>query len=151
MKTRVSLLILALATLVACASIPVKQRVSNTHQAMHQALVLVDDAERTLCQPVPAATNHCGNPAAASIGLTDEKHQAFSRQLAAAYDVDVKVGAAVIAWRAGDPVPSDLQTLLSYATQILQTANTLTDQPLIDKAQTFLARINTLVQTFEGK
>jgi hypothetical protein len=151
MKIRVSLLILALATLVACASVPIKQRVSDTHQAVHQALVLVDDAERTLCQPIQATPNRCGNAAAASIGLTDEKHQALSRQLADAYAVDAKVGAAVIAWRAGDPVPSDLETLFSYATQILQTANTLTDQPLIDKAQTFLARIGSLVQAFGGK
>lgn len=147
---RFALIALAIA-ISACASLPIKQRVSQTHQAAHQALVLVDDAERTLCQPAPAAPNTCSNPAAATIGLTDAKHQALSRQLAEAYAVDAKVGAAVIAWRAGDPVPSDLQTLLTYATQILSTANTLTDQPLIDRAQTYLARIRTLVQAFSGE
>jgi hypothetical protein len=147
-RTRTFALSLALALTIACASLSLKQQVSQTHQAVHQALVAVDDAERALCQPAPSAVNTCANPAAAAIGLTDAKHQALSQQLAQAYAIDAKVGAAVIAWRAGDPVPSDLQTLLTYATQILQTASTLTDQPLIDRAQTYVARVQSLVQAF---
>lgn len=140
---------LALAlSLTACASISTKQRISTTHQAAHQALVAVDDAERALCQPRPTATNECASPTAATLGLTDARHQAFSRALAKAYDSDAKAGVAILAWRAGDPVPADLTTLLQDAADILATARSITDQPLLDRAMTLLARVQAVVGAF---
>lgn len=148
----VVLLALALGalTLNGCASLPAKQKVSQAHQVAHQALVTIDEAERALCQPVPAATNTCGNPAAAALGLTNAKHQDFSRKLAKAFDDDVKAGVAIVAWRAGDPVPADLATLFQDAQDLAAVANTITDNPLATKVQTFIVRLRDVLDAFGG-
>lgn len=142
-------LLLVALVLSACASVPVKQKVSASHQTLRQAIVAVDDAERLLCAPKPAPLSHeCGNPVAATLGLTNEKHQALSRALARAYEYDVKTGAAIVAWRAGDPVPSEIGQLMTYAQEVLVTANTLSDAAFIDKAQVLVARAQALITTF---
>jgi hypothetical protein len=137
-------------TLSACASVPAKARVSQTHQVAHESLVAVDEAERALCQPAPAAVNTCSNPVAVSLGLTNEKHQAFSRALAKAFDDDAKAGVAVIAWRAGDPVPADLTALLKDAQDIVSVAGTVTNTSVVGKAQTLLVRVQAAVAAFGG-
>ena len=147
----IAALVLGASLLAGCASVPVKQHVSAKHQTVHQALVILDDAERALCQPKPAPlSNECASPTAAAIGLTNAKHQEFSRKLAAAFALDAKVGAAVIAWRAGDPVPADLSTLFRDAQDIAAVANTITDNPLVDKAQTLIARLLQLIDAFKN-
>lgn len=151
MKKQIGALLAIALTLTACASLPAKQQVSAKHQTVHQALVILDDAERALCQPKPEPlSNECASPTAAAIGLTDAKHQDFSRKLAQAFTLDAKVGAAVIAWRAGDPVPADLSTLVRDAQDIAAVANTITNNPLVDKAQTLIARLLQLVDAFKN-
>jgi hypothetical protein len=132
----------------ACASVPVKQRVSESHQSVRQSIVAVDDAERAICAPAVPNTNHCTNPAAVTVGLTDAKHQAFSNDLAQAYAYDEKAGAAIIAWHAGDPVPSDVTQLLTYAQRALAEATALGDGPLVDKATALVARVQALAAAF---
>lgn len=148
--TKIGAAIVAAILLTACASVPIKQRVSQAHQVAHQALVTLDDAERRLCQPVPAATNTCGNPVAASLGLTNAKHQDFSRRLAAAFAADAKAGVAIVAWRAGDPVPTDLSTLFRDVQDLAVVANTITDNPIVDKAQAAIARVKAVIDAFGG-
>jgi len=144
----VALAVLSMA--VACASLPLKQRVSQTHQTVREAIVAVDEAERLLCGPMPAPNeNRCASPTAAAIGLTDAKHQAISRTLAQAYEADVRVGAAIVAWRAGDPPPADLDALLARAQETLSVAATVADSTFASKAQTLVARAQRLVAAFQ--
>lgn len=145
----VSVLVLAV-TLAGCASVPLKQQISRSHQVAHQALVAVDEAERALCAPIPATPNVCGSAVAAALGLTDAKHQAISRTLARAFDHDAKAGVAVIAWRAGDPVPADLRTLLQDAQDVVAVATTITDNALVTRAQALVARVAAVVALFGG-
>ncbi len=133
-----------------CSSLPVKQRISQTHQTIHQALVTVDDAEIALCAPKPAAVNTCGNPLAAQLGLTDAKHQSISRTLKSDYDLDRNIGIAMIAWKAGDPMPKDVSTLMADAQAILTTANSISDSSFVGKAQALLTHVQAMVAAFNG-
>lgn len=136
-------------TLSACASSGVKVRISAAHQIARGAIVAFDDAERALCQPRPTPNeNTCGSPLAVPAGLTDAKHQSLSRQLVELYRLDVKASTAIIAWRAGDPVPADLTALLKNAEEFLSTARTLTANSLVQKAQDLVTRINELLAMF---
>jgi hypothetical protein len=146
MRFRVLTATAALALLVACRSVPLKQQISADHQGVRQALTLLDDTERGLCAPDPAAPNHCTSPTAATIGLTDARHQALSRTLADAYALDIKVGQALIAWRAGDPVPPDLLTLLADAQQaVSQISAFAPDSALMRNAKDLVAKAQALV------
>ncbi len=60
----------------------------------------------------------------------------------------MRAGKAIVAWRAGDPVPEDVTQLFRYAGDILSTASQLTDQPFIDRARVLLARAQKLVEQF---
>lgn len=158
MKTRTFALLLVLAgtlvtltTLAGCASVPLKQRASATHQTVHAALVAIDDLERQLCAPAPTQPNHCTAPAAATIGLTDAKHQELSRQLVVAYRADAKLSTALITWRAGDPPPADLPTILRDAQETLAAVKPLTGSDgsrLVTRVQTWLDRLVALQAVF---
>lgn len=144
------ILTLALVWSTGCASVPLKQKVSEAHQTVRQALVAIDDAEVAACQPSGDAPNHCTSPAAATIGLTDAKHQQLSRLLADAFDKDAKVSAALIAWKAGDPMPTDLPTLLADANGALTVAQSFApSSPILAKVQSLLSAL-TQLQTVLG-
>lgn len=91
MKTRLRLIVLIALFTWHCASLSSLQKA----QLSHDSLALVTDVESTLCYGKPlldamrdpaiaAAPNHCPSPQAAGIGLTDVKHQEFSRLMHAA-------------------------------------------------------------------
>jgi hypothetical protein len=146
MRVRLLSAAAALALFVACASVPLKQQISADHQGLRQALTLVDDTERGLCMPDAAAPNHCTAKDAATLGLTDARHQALSRVLADAYDLSAKVGQALIAWRAGDPIPSDLLTLLADAQEaVTQISAFAPGSQLMQKAQDVVTKAKALI------
>lgn len=147
MKTLLTLLI-ALVLVTGCASTPIKAKVSATHQTVREAIVAVDELERQLCAPDPAQVNHCTAPSASAVGLTDAKHQEISRALARAFDKDIKVAAAIIAWRSGEPMPKDLPSLLADANDTLIAIQPLTNSSLVSKAQTLLSRVAALAGLF---
>lgn len=115
--------ILALTFAVSCASLSVKQRASNTHQIVHASLLAVDDSERLVCLPAPPPkSNTCTREPRL---ITDAKHQEVSRLLDQAYEVDIRLSRAIIAWVPGQPVPSDIASLSALANQIKAIAATL--------------------------
>ena len=145
---RLVVLILAL-VVTGCASTPLKQRVSASHQAVRMAITSVDDLERKLCEPAPTAVNRCTAPGAAAVGLTDAKHQEISRALAKALDTDVKVSAAIIAWRSGEPMPKDLPSLLADANDTLIAIQPLgLSSQLYQRASDLLKRVAALAGLF---
>jgi uncharacterized protein YceK len=151
MKSRNIIAVLAIVALAGCASVPVKQKASETHQALRTALTSADDLERALCGMTPAAPNHCTTTAAATVGLTDAVHQDVSRRFAHAYEADQKVAAALIAWKAGDPAPADLAGLLADAQAALVAVKPLTGsgQQLTGKVQAWLDEVQSLVALFQ--
>ena len=135
-----------------CASVPVKERISNGHQLVRTAITAFDDAELALCAPDPAKPNHCTNPQAATIGLTDARHQAISRALVDAYVKDKLVSAAIIAWKAGDPPPATINDLLTDATSALAAAQAAAPgNALITKGLDLVAKINALAAAWGSK
>ncbi len=94
-----------------CASLPLKQQAVVSLQASETALESSHDAERALCSPTAnptTAITHCDGAAAATIGLTDARHQALARLYSKAFAIEDQAQAALKAWRAGDPKPSSL-------------------------------------------
>ena len=148
MKRFVTLL-LAL-TFVSCASLPIKQQVQNTHSVIHTTLTSIDDTERSLCAPDPAKVNHCLAPGAVLVGLTDAVHQSLSAKLADAYKVDANLGTAIIAWKAGDPTPKDVASLLADAQASLVAVKPLTGNGavLVTKIQTWVDQVAILAAAF---
>ncbi len=143
------LVLVAALVVISCASVPLKQKVSSGHQAVHESLVLLDDAERAVCKPFPPPeSNKCSSPTAVALGLTDAKHQEFSRALVKAFDADVKASVAIIAWKAGDPIPTDVKMLLEDAQQTLTVAQSISSSSLVDKALAFVARARALTSFF---
>lgn len=123
-------LILVLAGAVAvsaCASLPLKQQAVVTLAASESALEAAHDFERSLCSPTADKTKaitHCDGAGAASLGLTDAKHQQLARLFSSAFGDEQKASAALKAWQAGAPAPSDLagyqqdiQTILALVGQ----------------------------------
>jgi hypothetical protein len=144
--------VLAIGPMASCASVPIKERISDSHQLVRTAITAFDDAEIALCAPDPAKVNHCTSPQAATIGLTDARHQAISRALADAYTKDKLVSAAIIAWKAGDPKPATLDELLKDATDALTAAQAaLPGNALIAKGMDLLTKINALAAAWGGK
>jgi len=106
-----------------------KQQASQAHQTVHAALTTLDDYERTVCQPNPAAVNHCQR---VPVIIPDAKHQEFSRAMVSAYDLDKKVGLAIIAWKpclpntgvngipcTPTPIPTDVTSLRATVEQLI--------------------------------
>lgn len=133
-----------------CTSVPLKQKVATTHQTLHTALIAADDLERQLCAPDPARVNHCTSPSAVTIGLTDALHQDISRRFVKAYETDLRLSAAIIAWKAGDPPPSDLTSLVADAQATYDAVKPLTGigTALADKVQTWLDKAAALAALF---
>ena len=118
-------LALVLILLTSCASIPIKQRATQSLAGTQQLLIAAQDAERQLCNAAayakdPAAPiTTCEGPSAAAVQLTTERHRAIARALAQAFDAHVMASVALQAWRAGDPVPTGLSEITAAVREAL--------------------------------
>lgn len=144
--------IAALVVSTACASLSVKQRVSQSHLTAHSVLVALDRLEEQLCQPKPQAVNQCAaNPRV----ITDAQHQAVSRLIAQAAAADARIGEAIIAWKAGTPVPKDVVALKAYALQVQAIARSLEPSgrvsEFIELAVQLLDAVDAIVVGFGGQ
>lgn len=152
MRQRSLLIIAAIVFAVSCASLSVKQRVSATHQTVRGALVALDDFERDICRPAPPPnSNRCtATPAI----LTDAQHQEISRKFVQAFDQDIRIGQAIIAWVPGQPPPSDLPSLQSTVGEIRKVVEALTPSPkvaeFLNKVDAVIAKVRELVLSFGG-
>lgn len=151
MRQRTFALIVTLALTCACASISVKQSVSAAHQTVRGTLVALDDFERAICAPDPAATNRC---TAQPVIVTDAVHQRVSRAFSQAYATDIRLGQAIIAWAPGQPVPTDLAALQTTVNEIRQAVTTLAPSPKVSeffaKVDAVILRIQDLARQFAG-
>lgn len=138
------LLVIPLVLALGCASTPLKQKISEGHQTVRAALTAFDDAELALCAP-DATKLHCTNPAAAQAGLSDAIHAKIKDALVDAYTKDQAVSAAIIAWKSGDPKPSDLPTLLTDANAALGAVTQFApNSGLLAKAKSFVDAVTQL-------
>ena len=104
----------ALLVAAACASLPLKQRATLGVQAAHTAVAAAQDGERALYEAKLA-------------GVTPQRHEQFSNFFARYFGAEEKVAGALIAWRAGDPVPSGLEEALRVLNETLTAGTALTD------------------------
>lgn len=115
---RLSLVLLIF--MLACASLPLKERAAVGLNTSEIALEASHDAERKFCAPAADQTKaitHCDGLAASAIGLTDARHQALASLYSKAFAGQVIAAQALMAWRAGDPAPS---SLVQYQADILE-------------------------------
>lgn len=145
------ILIAALVVSTACASLSVKQKVSNAHLTIHAALVAVDDAELAVCQPDPVKPALCtAEPRVISDGL----HQRLSGQIASAFAYDAAIGRAIIAWQPNSPMPKDLPSLKLLVEQIRAVVDTLPDsvgkKKILDALVTVAEAIEAVSRAFGG-
>jgi len=158
---RLTVLALISVTL-ACASVPVKQKAVTTLQANETALGQAQDIERRLCDPAkaaltpPVAITACTGPTAATIGLTDARHQQFARALSTAFDLQIKAGAALQSWKAGEPPPATLLELKADIDATLVVVRQLTTganenvQILLGKIQAALDSVASTITLIQG-
>lgn len=143
-------IVLAIAA-VSCAGLSVKQKAHNAHMSVRSALVAVDEFERGMCQPAPAAVNTC---TAKPVLITDQQHQQVSRLLREAFEADARLGAAIIAWKPGAPVPTDLPSLEQLVTQLEQIALALSPTSaaaeLITRVRALVSAVATTSAAFGG-
>lgn len=145
-------IVLAVAMSANCLSLTVKQKASTIHQTVHAAITKVDDFELELCQPDPAATNHC---TAQPRVLTDAQHQQVSALFVKIYALDVRTSKAIIAYKSGDPVPADLKALEAEAVNLIGVVKAFGVSPriqtMLDYAQAVLKAVTDLVGAFGGQ
>lgn len=155
---RRALSLVGIVLLVACASLPVKQKALVGLQTTETALASAQDFERSLCSPTQAATNgpvtHCDGPNAATIGLTDAVHRTIAGALAKAFRAQEDAAIALQAWQAGQPTPSSVSELQADIDLALTTAKQLLTSPsqqqLITEIQAVADQAATLAKTFTG-
>jgi hypothetical protein len=151
-QKHLAVVMLALIFAVSCASLSVKQSVSAAHQTVRGTLVALDDFERSLCQPAPAPkSNTCtANPRI----VTDAQHQQISRAFVTAYEQDIRIGQAIIAWVPGQPIPSDIPSLQATVGEIRKVVETLSPSPKVTeffaKVDAVIAQIQDLIRKFAG-
>ena len=80
--------LIVLVVSLSCASVPLKVQATRGLQTSEAALGAAQDFERALCfvQPQTERGNHCTNPVAATVKLTDDLHVQFAKQFSAAFD-----------------------------------------------------------------
>jgi hypothetical protein len=109
---KVSGIILALAIFSGgCASLPAKQKAVVGLQTSELALEGAHDTERNLCSPTADKTQpitHCDGVAAATLQLTDARHQQLATLFSNAFDAQGRAAVALQAWQAGEPAPASL-------------------------------------------
>lgn len=135
------LLLTSVLLFTSCAStgLTLKQRATVGLQASETALEDAHNLERSLCFVNPAVESggHCTNPQAATVKLTDAVHQKLAGMFSQAFDVEIKATQALIAYKAGDPVPklvvdyqTDIQAILAQSKVSIPSA-----APFIAKVQ----------------
>jgi hypothetical protein len=98
----------------------------------HDSLALAQDLEGQFCWDVPSALlaptdkMHCTNPIAATINLTDARHQAFNVKLAYAFHLNYVATAAIRAGQKPDltPLTAAVASLLTLVQELVQTPAT---------------------------
>jgi len=112
--------------LTSCASVPLKVQATRSLQISESALANAQDFERSLCFMNPAAErgNHCTNPAAASVKLTDDLHVKFAKTFGEAFDVQLKAASEVQGWTPGGETPGFYAYLL-HTQEVLTLAHDL--------------------------
>ena len=105
------LLLLVFVVSSACASLPAKQTAVVTLQASETALEAAHNSERALCNPAAdktKAVTHCEGPAAAQLGLTDDRHVQLAKAFSKAFDTEIKAATVLKALPANGTAPASL-------------------------------------------
>ncbi len=134
------IVLVALLLAVSCASLPLKQRAVVSLSASETALEASHDAERLLCSPTANQAQpitHCDGAQAATIGLTDAKHQQLARLYSTAFAAEIVAATALKAWQAGDPPPVTIGDYRKDLDAILVLIGTTipASQPTVTKIQ----------------
>lgn len=103
----------ALIGALACASVPLKQRLTLGVQTAHTAVAGAQDIERALYTTQ-------------AVVVTRETHARFAAFFVRYFSAEQKVATGLLAWRAGDPAPSDLADALQVLRETVAVAETLT-------------------------
>lgn len=97
----------ALLILAVGCSVPLKERAVRHVQALDLVLSHAQDAELSLYESGTVAA------------LTPDRHKAFHAALYTAMDATERLAIALLAWRAGDPAPDDVASVLAAAKEAL--------------------------------
>lgn len=159
-------LILALLTVVGCASLPAKQKAVQSTQAVDFGLTTFRQAEWRLCnedayqahvaagRTVETAVKVCTGPNAAAAQLTTEKHVAINLQIAEAQKLQQKVVTLLQGWQQGQPAPADLGDLMTRTQSFLDLVRSLatTDQQkqLVGLGVTVLSEVQKIIDAIRG-
>ena len=108
--------VLTVALLVSACAPSLKERAVRQVQAVETVLETVQDTEISVYESGIA-------PA-----LTLEKHQAVHRALVKGFDAVERAAIALRAYRAGDPVPNDVTSILEAAQETLTVLETVAPQ-----------------------
>jgi hypothetical protein len=140
---------------VSCASVGRKERAVHSYQTIHAAIASVQDIERAACIPATDATK-CTSALAPKFGLTDAKHVEINKALSDAFALEIKVGDALKAWKAGDPPPTDLAALSAVASQILKIAEGFAPadsdaRRILENATRLVASVQAIADALGGK
>ena len=127
-----------------CASLTVKQRAVSALQASETALEAAHDFERALCFNNPTAEQggHCTNLIAATVGLTDARHQGAATLFAQAFSLEIKAATTMKTWQTNGTVPPTLITYQQELTNLLTLA-----QQLDPQASQFLGYVQAAVNS----
>jgi hypothetical protein len=133
-----------------------KQQAVIGVQASETALEAAHDIERSLCfvNPTTEQGGHCTNAIAATVGLTDAKHQQLATLFAKAFATEIKASIALQAWNSGQPAPTNLVEYKADVDAVLNLARQLVTgqaQSFIDKAQAAVDEAAKIITIFGGK
>lgn len=126
-------LLIALA-LPACA-LKYKTVAVKSAVAVEKALGSLQDIEFATCDASvvkPLAPATC-TPAAAALGLTTARHQAFNAKLAKAFHAQGQLAVALEAYRAGDPAPASFDELATVVGELKALAKELGSNARVDQ------------------
>lgn len=139
-------LLIALVLVSACASAPPKQIAAQSLQVSETALAAAQDIERSICfvNPDTERGNHCTNPAAAAVQLTDAVHIKFAQGFSKAFAVQITAALEVQTWKPGQAPPTNFTTYSTAAQDVLGLAQALTASNL--KVSDLLAKAQAAVQ-----
>jgi hypothetical protein len=103
--------VLSLGLSVGCASVPLKERVTQGVGVVHTSVNAAQSAEIAVWESKVLAGS-----------WTEANRRAFHSALVRYYDAEVKVTGVLLTWRAGDPVPTELVQQLRVANEALAEA-----------------------------
>jgi hypothetical protein len=155
---KLALVLVLLGGLTACASVPVKQKATQTLTTAETLLGQAQDTERALCsltQNPAEPITHCDNPVANLVGLTDATHQQIARAFFVAFNDQSKAATALLAWQAGQPVPTSLTQLVADVTATLSVVKSLSSNGPVNQTistlQAVLSNLGTIIAQLEGQ